>query len=309
MNELRRLARVRDEELAGRASGAGARTLLATVTATDVHTAPDVPGVGDERGAARRRRARRLLLGAVVTAAVVTAVAAGPGLLGDRAGTATSYANAAMEIELQGDYWVARVRDPFADHHEYAEAFRAVGLDIDLQLLPVSPSRVGEIVRMGFSGATGPSKGIGGDREPAGCTFGQEDCLLKVTVGRDFTGKGILYLGRMARPGERYQSAGTATRKGEMLAGFRVDERPVGEVVAEARRRGLEVVFQIIEPQKSGRGYSVDPDARPRAVGDGWIVWEAEADRPGVVRLLVTEERLPRNPVYGGPKPPVLTSG
>lgn len=303
MNELRQLARVHDEDLAGRASGAGARMLLAAITATDD------PGAVQERGARRRRRTRRLLAGALVTAAVVSAVAAGPGLLGDRAGTATSYANAAMEIELQGDYWVAKVRDPFARHREYAEAFRAVGLDIDMRLVPVAPRQVGEIVRMGFSGGKGPSKGIGGDREPAGCTFGQGECRLKVTVGRDFTGKGFLYLGRAARPGERYESSGPATREGEMLAGFRVDERPVGEVVAEARRRGLKVVFQVIEPNEDGNGYGVDPGARRPTVGDDWIVWEAEAEQPGVVRLLVTEKRLAKNPVYGGPKPPQLTSG
>ncbi|WP_101790153.1 hypothetical protein [Nonomuraea indica] len=304
MNELRQLARVRDEDLAGRASGAGARTLLAAITATGD------PGAVRERGARpRRRRARRLLAGALVTAAVVSAVAAGPGLLGERVGTATSFANAAMEIELRGDYWVAEVRDPFARHHEYAEAFRAVGLDIDMRLLPVSPSQVGRIVRMGFSGGQGRSKGIGGDREPAGCTFGQGECRLKVTVGRDFTGKGVLYLGRAARPGERYQSSGAATRKGEMLAGFRVDERPVGEVVAEARLRGLRVVFQVIDPNEDGNGYGVDPRARHEPVADDWIVWEAEAEQPGVVRLLVTEKRLAKNPVYGGPKPPELTGG
>ncbi|MFG3442363.1 hypothetical protein ACGF0J_34415 [Nonomuraea sp. NPDC047897] len=309
MNELRQLARVRDEDLAGQASGAGARALLSAITATG--TATGTADTVHEPGPPppRRRRMRRLLAGALVTAAVVTAVAAGPGLLGDRAGTATSYANAAMEIELRGDYWVAEVRDPFADHHEYAEAFRAVGLDIDLQLLPVSPGQVGEIVRMGFAGGKGHSKGVGGDREPAGCTFGQGDCRLKVTVGRDFTGKGVLYLGRPARSGERYQGSGTATRQGEMLAGFRVDERPVGEVVAEARRRGLKVVFQAIVPNENGDGYGIRPGAPSEPVADDWIVWEAESEQPGVVRLLVTEKRLPRNPVYGGPKPAELTSG
>jgi hypothetical protein len=245
-------------------------------------------------------------VGALATAALAAAIVVGPGFF--REGASTSYANSAMEVELRGDHWIATVRDPFADHRLYAEAFRAVGLDISLELVPVSPSRVGRVVRMGFSGGSGPSLGIGGRLEPKGCTVGEGDCALTVEVGRDFTGKGVLYLGRMAKPGERYQSHGPATVKGEMLAGVRVDERTVGEVRAEVDKRGLKAVYQIIEPSPDGNGYGVDADAQDQPIGDDWIVWEAESDQEGVVRLLVSEKRVPKNPVYDGPKPAELTS-
>ncbi|MEV0203007.1 hypothetical protein, partial [Nonomuraea sp. NPDC050691] len=256
----------------------------------------------------RRRTRRRLVAGALATAALAAAVVLGPSFLPDGSGTATSYANSAIEIEQRGDWWVATIRDPFADHALYSEGFRAVGLDITLELVPVAPGMVGEVIKMGGGGGTGPSLGMGGNLEPEGCTIGQPDCALTVQVGRDWTGKGVLSLGREARPGERYQSFSVATRKGEMLAGVRVDERPVREVLAEVRRRGLKAVFEIIEPDPGGNGYGVDPKRQSDPVRDDWTVWEAVSDQPGVVRLLVSEKRIAKNPIYGGPKPEDTTS-
>lgn len=94
-----------------------------------------------------------------------------------------------------------------------------------------------------------------------------------------------------------------------MLSGFRVGERPVSVVRKEAERRGLQVVYQIIQPDPQGQGFSVNPRDQSLPVGDDWIVWEAEPHADGVVRLIVSEERVPANPVYGGPKPARLTSG
>ncbi|MBN6053152.1 hypothetical protein JYK22_14525, partial [Nonomuraea sp. RK-328] len=307
VNELSNLARVRDDELAGRASGAGARALLASVTAmdpADIRSPVPLPGAATRR----RRTRRRLVAGALATAALAAAVVLGPSFLEDGKGPATSYANSAIEVEQRGDWWVARIRDPFADHALYSEAFKAVGLDITLELVPVPPSAVGDVVKIGGSGGIGPSMGMGGALEPEGCTIGQPGCALTVKVGRDWTGKGVLSLGRQAKPGERYQSLSVATRKGGMLAGVRVDGRPVREVLSEVHRRDLKAVFEIIEPNANGHGYGVDPRRQSDPVGDDWIVWEAVADQEGVVRLLVSEKRIANNPIYGGPKPPEDTS-
>ncbi|GAA2302337.1 hypothetical protein GCM10010149_59560 [Nonomuraea roseoviolacea subsp. roseoviolacea] len=309
MNELTDLARVRDDELAGRASGAGARALLASVTAVDPDEIPNaVPAPGNPR----RRRTRRLLAGALATAALAGAVVLGPSFLEGGSGPATSYANSAIEIRREGDQWVARIRDPLADHALYTEGFRAVGLDVELTLVPVAPGSVGRLVKVGMRDAKPPAPGdvvgVSGDLEPAGCTLGHEDCALTIQVGKDLTGKVQLSLGRPARPGEHYQSFTVATRKGEMLAGVRVDERPVREVLAEVHRRGLKAVFEIIEPNADGNGYGMNPQRQSDPVGDDWTVWEAVADQPGVVRLLVSEKRVANNPLYGGPKPPEDTS-
>ncbi|MDR8414653.1 hypothetical protein MTP10_38745 [Nonomuraea sp. 3-1Str] len=304
MNELSDLARVRDEELAGRASGAGARALLASVTATDPADLLDpatVPGAG--RG---RLRTRPMVVGTLAAAALAAAIVIGPSFVDTGSGPATSYANSAIEIERRGGSWIAKVRDPFADHALYGEAFRAVGVDLDMELVPVTPDRVGEIVQ--FGGQDTNDKAIGGGAEPEGCTIGQEGCFMVVSVEEGFTGHGTLKFGRPARPGEVYQSHGPATRKGGMLAGVRVDERPVREVLAEVRRRGLKAVFQIIEPNPGGDGYGMNPARQSEKVGGDWIVWEAEAHQEGVVRLLVSEKRVAKNPVYGGPKPRQDTS-
>ncbi|KAB8187544.1 hypothetical protein FH608_045560 [Nonomuraea phyllanthi] len=62
------------------------------------------------------------------------------------------------------------------------------------------------------------------------------------------------------------------------------------------RRRGLQAVFQVITPAPGNVGYRVDPARQQAEVGNDWIVWRAEPEQAGVLRLLVTEERLPRNP-------------
>jgi hypothetical protein len=117
-------------------------------------------------------------------------------------------------------------------------------------------------------------------------------------VSAGFSGKGTVYLGRPAKPGERYQAHQRADTAGEMLDGYAPNERTVAEVVAEARKRGLRVSFQIIEPSPGG-GFSMNPGEQSAAVGDHWIVWAAEPEQAGTVRLLVSEERVARNPVYG----------
>ncbi|MEU6781114.1 hypothetical protein ABZ912_18090 [Nonomuraea angiospora] len=299
MNELQHLARVRDEDLAGQASGAGARALLASITAEE-------PAPRGRLSATPRRR--RLAMGAVAVAGLAAAAVIGPAVVGG-SGPATSYANSAIDIELRGGYYVAVIKDPLADHAKYSEGFKAVGLNVDLRLVPSSPSQVGRVtsVNTGVTFRTHPNedRSIGTGREPAGCTFGRPGCAMTVMVARDYAGLGVVAVGRAAEPGEKYQNIGSATRKGEMLEGFRVDERTTGEVMAEVRRRGLRAVFEVITPAGNG-GYRVEPGRQSAVVGDDWIVWEARSEQPGVVRLMVTEERLPQNPVYGRPKSEVV---
>ncbi|MEU4227420.1 hypothetical protein AB0F17_24255 [Nonomuraea sp. NPDC026600] len=289
MNELSELARVRDEQLAGQASGAGARALLAAIVAEE-------PGTEAARSRApRSRRARRLVVGLVATAALATVAVMGPTLL--KKEDATSYANTAIDIELRGDDYVATIKDPFADHALYAEAFQAMGLDIGMDLIPASPTQVGKIVRVGFAVTTSADR-LGGGLEPDGCTFGKEACSLTVTVSKGFKGRGVFYLGRPAKPGEKYQAYAEAGGKGEMLEGYDADGRTVGKITAEAHRRGLRVVFQIIEANPNGDGFGLSRDQSAK-VGDHWYVWAAEPEQVGTVRLLVTEKHLKKNPVTG----------
>ncbi|MET9246905.1 hypothetical protein [Nonomuraea sp. NPDC003709] len=298
MNELQHLARVRDEDLAGQASGAGARALLASITSEE-------PAAEPAAEPARRRTPRwrtRMAVGAVAVTGLAAAAVIAPAVLGAR-GPATSYASSAIDIELRGDMYVATIKDPFADYAKYTEGFKAVGLNVNLEVVPVSPTQVGQITGMRLSGRLAPNgESITNGTSPEGCAFGSAGCAMTVEVARGWTGWASVRLGRAARPGERYQNWRSAMKKGEMLAGYRADGKTVGEVMAEVRRRGLEAVFQIITPAPDNDGYGVDPKQQSAKVGDDWMVWEVQSEQAGVVRLMVTKERLPKNPVYGDTK-------
>jgi hypothetical protein len=289
---VRGLAKVRDEELAGRASGAGARALLASIIAHE----PTAELTRRGRRPALSWRGR-LAAGAVAVAGLAAAALIGPTVLG---GPVSAYANSAIEIELHGDTYVATIKDPFADHAKYTEGFKAVGLDVNLEVVPVSPIEVGKITGMRVSGHRADNgESITSGTKPDGCALGSEGCAMTVEVAQGWTGSAAVMLGRAAEPGEKYRNWHSAMNKGEMLEGYRADGKTVGEVMAEVRTRGLKAVFEIITPSPDNNGYSVDPGEQSAQVGDDWVVWEALPHQAGVVRLMVTRERLPKNPVYG----------
>ncbi|TKK83725.1 hypothetical protein FDA94_32595 [Herbidospora galbida] len=266
----------------------GARALLAHVMST---SAP-----------VRRRRFLRPVLVAVAAGLVVTLTP--PQFV-------TSYANAAVEIHLEGEQYVARVLDPFADHERFTEAFRAVGLDVRIRPLPVSPLSAGTSLGMMIGGTFDRPDEIGGefayggvvlsaDLEPKGCAPAAPGCAMIVRVPAGFPGSVDIRLGRPARPGEDYADYDKALGPGGPLHGVRLRHgAPVKEVRAEAERRGLRVTYQRIEIGPGG-GLSFVDDTP----GDQWTVWNAWQVREGVVRLLVTERRLSQNPFYNGSAPP-----
>lgn len=257
--QVSRLARTEDPQLAG---GAGARALLEAITSEPV-----------ERRSPFRRR---LIIG---LAAVAAALLFAPGLMRD----STSYANSAVEVHREGDTWVARIKDPFADHALYAEAFQAVGVDLALALVPVSPTAVGRVVTMG-GGDEGHVMGSG--QEPDG------RLRLEVSVG--IKGKVFMRVGRTAKPDERYYSATDATLAGESLAGLRLEGRSVAEVLPEITARGVKVLYYRMMISKDN-GYSLEAVERP---GQDWTVWGAESDQVDRVRLLLTKERLKKSPLH-----------
>jgi hypothetical protein len=228
----------------------------------------------------------------------------GPSIVNGQ-GTATSYANSAIDIRLEGDNWVGRIKDPFANPAEYEEAFRAVGLDVKLQLAPASPQKVGEIFQIGSGPRGAGTSRLGFREDPAGCKFTEPDCTLVLTMS--VGSAGWIKAGRPAKPGEAYENSSPATEKGGSLDGYRVDEKTVGEVVPEIEKRGLKIVYQIIDPNPDGRGFGMDPKKQSTPVGNDWVVWEAEEMQLGVVRLLVSEKRVDKNPVYSGPRDNVIT--
>ncbi|MEU5257355.1 hypothetical protein [Amycolatopsis sp. NPDC021455] len=178
---------VRDEQLRGAVGGPAARALLASIVAEDV-----VP--------LKRSVVPRILSTAATVVVLTAAGVVGTSLLQPGPGS-TSYANSAISVALHGDVYVAEIKDPLAESAEYAEAFQAVGKDVRIELVPVSPRFVGQLLEAGFQGRgrgwtdlTGPDC----DRNPAGCT-------TVLSVSADTTGQVRYRIGRAALPGEKPQ--------------------------------------------------------------------------------------------------------
>ncbi|MFG1708890.1 hypothetical protein ACFLIM_37400 [Nonomuraea sp. M3C6] len=254
---------------------------------------------------------RGLIVGAVLTAALAAALVIGPSVVPSGPGSATSYANAAIEIEKEDGYWVAEIKDPLADHERYAEGFRAVGLDVRLRLVPASPADVGRVVRLDRSGPR-PSPLPGDDgtprarivitagKEPSGCQIGQGDCRLAVRLAEDVHGTVSFQVGRPAQQGETYQHPSLATDPGEVLQGVEAHERPVAEVLDEIKKHDLQVVYERVASHDEGpSNYLTDQHYHltfepidASQVGPDWVVWQARSIQDGVIQLQVSPERL-----------------
>ncbi|MDI6099433.1 hypothetical protein QLQ12_12595 [Actinoplanes sp. NEAU-A12] len=193
--QVARLARVTDDELTGHDRSGPARDLMAAIV--DGRFTP-----AEEERSSRSpvgRRIRRFAVAAAMTFAVVV----GPSLLPDGAGTATSYANAAIEIEKEGGEFVARIKDPLADSALYEQGFQAVGRDVEIVLVPVPPSMVGMLLEAGGDGGMRVTSRLvcAGDPEP---------CSLEIRVSADGDGTVRQTIGRAAQPGEDYRVPGSA---------------------------------------------------------------------------------------------------
>jgi DNA-directed RNA polymerase specialized sigma24 family protein len=156
----------------------------------------------------RRGCVRRDELSAALAVVVTAVVVAAPGLLGERRGGATSYANDAIEVRHEGLFLVARIKDPLADRERYAEAFRAVGKDVAIELVPVSSRYVGQILRS--SAGPGGQVTASSDFEPTGpqrvdCAVEPRRCTLTIRISVDTTGTVTYTIGRSAQTGEPVQ--------------------------------------------------------------------------------------------------------
>ncbi|MEV4076892.1 hypothetical protein [Nonomuraea fuscirosea] len=337
LNEhLRPLSRVAPGRPDSHGSGTGARALLASIVAQEPGDAAgtrepysaagiqEPGGAGRAPGRTRRfaaRGPRRLALGLTAAAALATGIVVGPSLLRDGRGAAVSYANSAMEIHLEGDQYVAHIKDPFADYDTYTQAFHAVGLNVALRLVPASPGGAGRIlgtmiwdqgsdgsgpeVRPEPSGPVIDGVSLSVQTTPKGCRPGQDSrCAMVMRIPAAFTGHVEVKLGRQAQPGEEYANFDSAMAPGEMFDGVKLREgRPVADILAEARDRDLTAVFSLIRTDERTGGLSFEPMTAGQA-GSDWTVWNAWQVKAGVIRLLVTPERLPENPFYNGSAPP-----
>lgn len=190
----------------------------------------------------------------------------------------TAPAAAAVSFSRSGGYIVASVEDPYAAAANLRAAFVAHGLDIELKLIPASPSVVGTVVFL-----DGPS---GGPQIESLHSSTRPSPGGMATVGLripdNFKGHASIYLGRSARPGEVYLSAGDAFAPGEALYKSGIQ----GMQVAAAAKvvSGLGVTVEWRDAQNL--------DVQAQAIPDNWVRGNVPL-APDKVLIFTSKEKPP----------------
>ncbi|MFI9593495.1 hypothetical protein [Nonomuraea sp. NPDC052265] len=149
----------------------------------------------------------------------------------------------ALDIKDEGGYLVIEVKDMFAKPEVYQQQLRDAGLDITLRLLPSTPSNVGSV-----DPSTEEPDGIEVVDRQEGCESAG-GCPISIKVRRDFKGSAEVVLGREARPGEEYEIITGFDSLGEPMHCAPYHNRPVSEVRALLKDRGVDVqAFDVLGP-------------------------------------------------------------
>jgi hypothetical protein len=218
---------------------------------------------GDAVGArARRRFPARRLVPVLVAAGLIGGIAiSAVGLPG---GTRQEALSPALSFTTEGKFLKVTILDPEADSQRYNEEFKAHHLDIELLLIPASPSRVGVADGQMY---WGDDKGhIDFHTMPAGCQdAGTYPCVPEFTIPLNYKGSVRLGIGRAAKPGEQFGMAGPLNGRGEPLEGMKWLNQPVGKIAAVLKERGYTVTYAVrgADQEQSGpvppNWYVVEP--------------------------------------------------
>ncbi len=251
MNDIDHLMKAIDPVPRAPERGPGARELRAEIMATE-----------PARSRPFRVRTRGFVLTGVATA-LAAAGAIGIGL--PATGPATEYANAAVAIKKAADHFTVTVTDPAADRERFEEAFRAVGLNVTVKIVPVAPGKEGELIGPVVPGGFGwhGSVGVQAVRPCASAFCG------KVWLPSDFPGRVVFGIGRKAAAGEAYVRDDLATDS-ECMTGYPTHGRTVEAVRAEVLRRGAKIGYRLLWSSPGGGWYEQSVPAE-RIEAD-WIV-------------------------------------
>ncbi|GAA0935690.1 hypothetical protein [Nonomuraea longicatena] len=252
------LTPIHDRDLAdhpaAQPTGPAARALMNAIMSEEPAPAP---------APARRKPRRLLILGtaaATLAAAVTLALTLPPG------GPATEYANAAVAINRDADQFTVTVIDPTAERERFEEAFRAVGLNVTVKIIPTEPKYVGTML-----GPIAPGgfewSGHLGRSTPKNCDSAH---CAAFSVPSDYPGRIAFGIGRAARPGERYAETDLYDQGQEPLDGYTLSGKTVETVRAALRERGLTVHYRLLWDHADG-GY-FDQSVPAERVKDAWIV-------------------------------------
>jgi hypothetical protein len=195
-------------------------------------------------------------------------------------------AAAAISFTENGNYIDAVIKDPLADSKTLKAAFEQHGLDITLQLLPVSPSIVGSFVELDTSGGEPAIETLFDDQ--ADCTApGSISCPIGLRIPLDFDGQANITLGRAGEPGEEYASANDGFASGELLHCSGLRGMTVQDALAKLRQLGVTGVWRSND-QAIDKVDGIDPstiagqfvtDAVPLSEGKVYI-WAAPQPSP-----------------------------
>jgi hypothetical protein len=277
-----RLAPVTDEE-AARMVTAGTRADLAERIMSTA--------VPEGRPARRRRKlAFGLPLAAAAAGAAVALVAVSTGSGTSRTPTAprpsahgpVKVRLAALSFSTRGRYLVVKVKDPVADPARYRQEFAAHGMNIDLRLVPASPSVVGTVVMS----EGGEVKTI---TAPGRCSPGGGGaCPVGVKIPLGFKAHASVVFGRAAKPGEQYVSTVSAFAPGEALHCVDVRGRTIDQALPLLRRAKVTVAqWRYDGPQRADGGTEVRATSDRGKIPGTWYVEDADPWAPGQVLLFV----------------------
>lgn len=233
-----------------------------------------------------RPRPRRWAVPITVAAAIAAIVLALSITLPAGAPGGSHRAVAAVSFTQDDGYIVAVVEDPQADSEALAAAFAEHGLDITLQLVPVSPSFVGRFVEQDASGGDSGIETLFDDG--ADCTApGSTSCPVGLRIPLDFEGHANITLGRAGEPGETYTTVNDAFASGELLHCSGLRGMTVEEALPVLSQLGVTAVWRSndsaiddvdgIDPSTILHQYVTD--ALPRSEGAVYV-WAAPEPSP-----------------------------
>lgn len=189
----------------------------------------------------------------------------------------------ALSVTERGDKLIVRVVDPTADPKRYNAEFKKLGLDITVKAVAVSPPFVGTMIS--WSGRDSDdlkklNRLEAGEKCSGTLNASDPGCQGGLEVPKNYDGETEIQFGRAAKPGEMYwHTSSSATQKGEALAGLKLHNKTVAEVLPMIEARGVKVVSYL-------SGNAPNLDSSDTAPG-GWYVDDAVMHAPGETVLFV----------------------
>lgn len=224
----------------------------------------------------RRMRARSWKLAASVGGVAAAATVVAIMLFAGSAAVGPTRA-IALGTTPNGDITVT-VTDPFVAQKELDQEIAAAGLNVEITLVPVSPSLVGTVVEISDPDNGPQIEALG--RGP--CVTGGGGCSIGIEIPRNFKGSGDATLGRPARPGEDYESTTSAFAPGEALHCSPIFNEQVSQALPWLADQHVTVWWGNTFPASgddthtppAGSDYIVD--AQPVAQGQVWLQTSAQ---------------------------------